>query len=158
MVKNKFWYYLRSDSNFWVKMMIEIYRKGKRKDNIEGYVDGKRYLTRKKKLWGYLEDNVAKHKEGYPLLVLHPDGKITYNEDHDYKEAGYIKQGRIFFLDDTLIYSLNKEKREILAHVNEEIYYLRGENIDSLNDSDFFGIAAIFLELFARSFGDDDDD
>ena len=138
--------------------MIEIYRKGKKKDKIEGYVDGRRYLTRKKKLWGYLEGNVAKHKEGYPLLVLHPDGKITFNEDHDYKEAGYIQEGKIYSLDNTLLFSLHKDKQEIFVHFNEEIYYLRGGNIDNLNDSDFFGIAAIILELFAGGSADDDDD
>ena len=138
--------------------MIEIYRKGKKKDKIEGYVDGRRYLTRKKKLWGYLEGNVAKHKEGYTLLVLHPDGKITFNEDHDYKEAGYIQGGKIYSLDNTLLFSLHKDKQEILVHFNEEIYYLRGGNIDNLNDSDFFGIAAIILELFAGGSADDDDD
>ena len=137
--------------------MIEIYKKGKKKDKIEGFVDEKRYLTRKKKLCGYLEENIAKDKNGYPLLVLYPDGKITNNEDFEYRELGYIKEGRIYSLDNTPIFSLLKDNREIHAHLNEEIYYLRGDNIDKLNDSDFFGIVAIFFDLFARGTLDDDD-
>jgi hypothetical protein len=138
--------------------MIEVYKKGKRKEKIVGYIDGSRYLTRKKKLCGYLEDNIAKHKKGYPLLVLFPDGKITNNKDFDYREQGYIKEGRIYSLDNTPIFTLHKEKGEIHAHLNEKIYYLRGGNIDNLTDLDFFGIATVHLELFGDTTVDDDDD
>jgi len=101
--------------------MIEIYRKGKKKEKIEGFIDGERYLNRKKKLCGYLEENIVKDKKGYPLLVFHPGGKITYNEDSNYEEKGYIIGGKIFSADNTPIFSLSKDKREILNHLNDEI-------------------------------------
>ena len=50
---------------------------------LEGYIDGKRYLDRKKKVWGYLEGNIAKDKEGYPLLILRENGMITWNEGEE---------------------------------------------------------------------------
>jgi hypothetical protein len=129
--------------------MIEIYAKGKKKDKIEGYVDGKKYLTRKKKLWGYLEDNMSKDKSGYPLLVLTEEGKITLNEDWNFEELGYIKEGKIYYSNDKPIFSLDKDKGEIQNHLNGDIFYLRGEGIEKLDDSDFFGITGTIFELFA---------
>ncbi|TFF63817.1 MAG: hypothetical protein EU521_00220 [Promethearchaeota archaeon] len=132
--------------------MIELYKKGKKKDEILGYIDGKKYLRsgRKKKLWGYLEGNVAKHKGGYPLLILRDDGVITLNEDWNYEEQGYLKNNEIRYIDtDDLIFSFHKEKGEIHNHINDKIIYLRGDGIETLDEIDFFGISSIILELFA---------
>ena len=140
--------------------MIEIYTKGKKKDRIEGYIDGKKYLTRKKKLWGYLEDNMAKHKSGYPVLILKDDGKITFNEDWAFKEVGYIKDGKIYDIEDNLEFTLDKEKGEIINHYNNNIIFLRGEGINLLKDDDFFGLMGTMFSLFesAAREGDDDED
>ena len=140
--------------------MIEVYSKGKKKDEIIGLVDGKNYLTRKKKLWGYLDGNAARAKGGYPLLYLKEDGKITLNEDWNHQEQGYLKDGKIYYSgSNKLILSLHKDVGEIHNHLNNKTIYLRGEGIDTLTDTDFFGISAILLELFAgagESEGDDD--
>lgn len=130
--------------------MIEVYSKGKKKDKIIGLVDGKKYLSRKKKLWGYLDGKVAKDKNGYPLLHLKDDGKITLNEDWEYEEQGYLKENKIYYCNtDELILSFHQDKKEIHNHLNNEVIYLRGDNIDSLTNLDFFGMSAILLELFA---------
>jgi len=130
--------------------MIEVYEKGKKKDRTLGFIDGKKYLTRKKKLWGYLEGNVAKHENNYPLLYLKEDGKITLNEDWEYYEQGYIKNGEIRYSgSDELILSLHKDKGEVHHHGSNSITYLRGEGIKDLTDEDFFGMSAILFELFS---------
>jgi len=132
--------------------MIEIYEKGKKKDNSLGYVDGKKYRHsgKKKKLWGYLEENVAKHESGYPLLILRDDGTITLNEDWNYEEQGYLRDNEIHYSgSDELIFSFHKDKGEIHNHINNKTIYLRGEGIDALEKTDFFGICAIILEMFA---------
>lgn len=131
--------------------MIEIYEKGKKKDISLGYVDGKKYrYGKKKKLWGYLEDNVARDESGYPLLILKEDGTITLNEDWNYEEQGYLKDNEIRYSgSDELIFSFHKDKREIQNYVNNKTIYMRGEGIDELDEMDFFGISAILLEMFA---------
>lgn len=138
--------------------MIEVYMKGKKKDKIIGFVDGKKYLSKKKKLLGYLDRNAAKDKNGYPLLYIKDDGKITLNDDWDFEEQGYLKENNIFYSgSDELILSFYKDKSEIQNHINNEKIYLRGEGIETLTDMDFFGISTIFLELFAgpREFEED---
>ena len=130
--------------------MIEVYMKGKKKDNILGFVDGKKYLSKKKKLLGYLDGNAAKDKKGYPLLYIKDDGKITLNDDWDLEEQGYLKENKIFYSgSDEPIFSFYKDKGEIQNHINNEKIYLRGEGIETLTEMDFFGISAIFLELFS---------
>ncbi|MFX1364789.1 MAG: hypothetical protein ACFFCE_17695 [Promethearchaeota archaeon] len=136
--------------------MIEVYLKGKKRDKIIGLVDGKKYLNKKKKLWGYLDEKIAKDKRGYPLLYLKDDGKITLNEDWDYEEQGYLTENKIYYCDtDELILSFHKDKKEIQNHLNNETIYLRGDGIDSLTNLDFFGISAIMLELFAGAGSDE---
>ena len=139
--------------------MIEVYSKEKKKDKIIGLVDGKRYLTKKKKLWGYLDGNVAKDKSRYPLLHLKDDGKIILNEDWEYEEQGYLKENKIYYRDtDELILSFHQDKNEIHNHLNNKTIYLRGDDIGSLTNLDFFGISAIMLELFAGAGLDEGDD
>lgn len=118
------------------------------KKKVAGYIDGQKYLDAKKKLWGYLDGKIAKAKDGYPLLILRDDGVITYNEG---EEQGYIKENKIFWYNDKLIYEFLKEKRQILGSKGEPVLFLEGETreIEQLTNLDFFGIAAIILELFA---------
>jgi len=139
--------------------MIEVYTTGKKKDEIIGLVDGKKFLSRKKKICGYLEGNVARDKRGYALLYLKEDGKITLNEDWEYEEQGYLKEGKIYYIgNDELILSFHKDKNEIHNHLNNKIIYLRGEGIETLTELDFFGICSILLDLFAGAGPDDGDD
>ena len=118
------------------------------KKKTEGFIDGKRYLNKKKKLWGYLDGNVAKDKEGYPLLILREDGVITWNEG---EEQGYQKDNKIFLSNGELIYEFLKEKRQIIDREERPVLYLEGstKEIEELNNLDFFGTAAIILELFS---------
>ena len=115
---------------------------------LEGYIDGKRYLDRKKKVWGYLEGNIAKDKEGYPLLILREDGMITWNEG---EEQGYMKENKIFLPNNELLYEFLKDKRLIQNSQEEIVLQLVGttREIEELGNLDFFGIAAVILELFA---------
>ncbi|MFX0062814.1 MAG: hypothetical protein ACFFC7_11595 [Candidatus Hermodarchaeota archaeon] len=122
--------------------MIEVFNKmGK----LEGYIDGKQYLDRKKRLIGFLEENVAKDKTGYPLLILKDNGEITWNEG---ELQGYLKDSKIYNLQDDLIFEFLKEDGKINNSKEEVVLDLRG-NLEEIEDIDFFGIAAIFLELFA---------
>jgi len=139
--------------------MIEVYTKGKKKDEIIGLVDGKKYLSRKKKLWGYLEGNAAKDKKGYPLLYIKDDGTITLNEEWDFEEQGYLKENKIFYKgSDEIIFSFHKGKYGIENHLNNKVIYLKGDNLENLTEMDFFGISAILLELFAGCGESEEDD
>ncbi len=121
------------------------------KNKLEGYIDGKQYLDQKKNLCGFLDGNVAKDKNGIPLLILRDDGVITYSEELKSEEQGYIKDGKIYHLDGSLIYEFIKEKRQILDSKGEVKLRLEGSIrlIEKLEDVDFFGIATIILELFS---------
>lgn len=140
--------------------MIEVYTKGKKKDDIIGLVDGKKYLSKKRKLYGYLDGNAARDKKGYPLLYIKDDGKITLNDDWNFEEQGYLKENQIFYSgSNELILTFHKDKNEIENHHNNKMIYLRGDGIDTLTNMDFFGISAILLDLFAGAgeFDDDED-
>ena len=56
--------------------MIEVLNK---KEKLEGFIEGKEYLNKKKKLLGFLENDEFKDKSGYTLLILKPNGAITWN-------------------------------------------------------------------------------
>jgi len=130
--------------------MIEIYTMEKGKEKTEGYVDGKTYLDDRKKKWGYLDGNIAKSDDGYPLLILNENGKITLNEDWDYEQVGLLKDGKILVHhDNKMYYSFHKDRKQIFNHQNGAVSYLRGDGIERLDDTDFFGILAIIFELFS---------
>lgn len=123
--------------------MIEVLSK---KEKLEGFIDGKKYFNKKKKLIGFLENDEFKDKSGYTLLIFNPDGNITWNEG---EIQGYLKEDKIYsFLDDRVIFEFKKENGKILDSDGDTILYLKGD-LDSLDDKDFFGIAARFLDLFA---------
>ena len=111
--------------------MIEVYTKGKKKDKIIGLIDGKKYLSKKKKLYGYLDGNAARDKIGYPLLYIKDDGKKTLNEDWNFEEQGHLKENQIFYSGSKEhILSFYKDKGEIQNHYNNKMIYLRGEGIE----------------------------
>lgn len=45
-----------------------------------GFIDGKKYLNKKRKLIGFLENNEFKDETGSTLLILQDNGVITWNE------------------------------------------------------------------------------
>jgi hypothetical protein len=130
--------------------MIEVYTKGKKKVNIFGLIESKKFGNWKKKLMGYLDGIVAKDKNCHPLLYLKDEGKIISNEDWKREEMSYLKDEKIYSIGkDKLLFSFHKVKGEIHNNSKGKVIYLRGEGINELIDLDFFGICAIFLDLFA---------
>ncbi|MFX0074149.1 MAG: hypothetical protein ACFE96_01800 [Candidatus Hermodarchaeota archaeon] len=125
--------------------MIEVYNYRFKKDRIDGYIDGKEYLNRKKKIKAYLEGH--NFYQGVDLLlVLREDGVITYS---DGDEQGRLEDGKIFtYQGGGLLYEFLKEEGKILDSDGNILLELKG-NTSDLDDLDFFGIAAYFLELFA---------
>jgi len=123
--------------------MIEVLNK---KDKLEGYIDGKKYLNKKSKLLGYIENNEFKDKSGYTLLILTEDGNITWNEG---EKQGWLEDGKIYSsFDNRLIFEYKKDKGQILDSEGDVILYFKGD-FEELDDLDFFGIAGQYLELFA---------
>ena len=124
--------------------MIEVYDDKYSKGKIAGYVDGTTYLDKKKRVKAQLEGNkfVA---HGQILLILRDDGVITYSEG---EEQGYIKDGKIYWINDELLYEFSKEEGKILDSSRNVVLKLEGD-YKKLDDRDFFGIAGYFLELFA---------
>ncbi|MHA1271763.1 MAG: hypothetical protein ACTSPY_18395 [Candidatus Helarchaeota archaeon] len=125
--------------------MIECKNK---KGKIIGYVEGTQYLDKKKKLWGYLDDNIAKAKDGFPLLILKDNGNIALD---DGEVLGYLKDNKIYNINDALIYQFIKDEQQIQNNTGQLVLHLEGstEEIEKLTNLDYFGITAIILELFA---------
>ncbi len=118
--------------------MIEVFNK---KHKRIGYVDGKKYLNKKKKLLGFLEENVVKKMNGFPLFKLDEHNSIRSNDGFQY---GFILESKICD-NNGPIFIFSKEKGEILNSDGEVILYLEGD-IENIKDLDFFGIAAIYLK------------
>ncbi len=125
--------------------MIEVYDYRYKKEKIIGYIDGKKYLNKKKKLAAELDGREYKDNKGNLLLILKDDGVITWPEG---LVQGTLKEGKILSFDDTLICKFSENKNEIYDEFGSIVLKLEG-NAENLNDSDFFGITAYFLELFA---------
>ena len=79
------------------------------------------------------------------LLILRDDGIITYSEG---EEQGYIRDGRIYRINDELLYEFSKHEGKILDSRGNVALKLEGD-YEKLDYRDFFGIAGYFLELFA---------
>ncbi|TFF85238.1 MAG: hypothetical protein EU551_04450 [Promethearchaeota archaeon] len=117
------------------------------KEKVIGYIEGKDYLDKKKRRIGWFdEDNsIVRDKNNYPLLIIDEKGIISYN---DGEQVGYLKENKIFFYDDSLIYKLVKDEGKILQYNGDVALILKGE-ISKLNGLDFFGICSLYLELFS---------
>ena len=125
--------------------MIEVYNYRSNKDKIDGYINGKEYLNKKKKLKASLEGNNFYQGDDL-LLILREDGVIMYS---DGDEQGKLKDGKIYtYQGGGLLYEFSKEEGKIYDSDKNLVLELKG-NIEKLDDLDFFGIAGYFLELFA---------
>ncbi len=148
--------------------MIEVndfkYSKGK----LGGYIDGKSYLTKKKKIKASLEGkNYIRFNQ--VVLILRDNGIITLSDGEEqghmkgsefYVQQGYydtylnedleqeIDYEKFTHTGDKLVYTFSKEKGEIYNAEGKLMLQLKG-NIETLEDADYFGIAACFLELYA---------
>ena len=118
--------------------MIEVFNK---KHKRTGYIDGKKYLNKKKKLLGFLDSDIVKKMDGFPLFMLDKHNAIRANDGSQY---GFILESKICD-NNGPIFIFSKEKGEILNSDGEVILYLEGD-IENIEDLDFFGIAAIYLK------------
>ncbi len=122
--------------------MIEIVNK---KTDFGGFVDGDKYLRQDMNIAGYLDGNEYKWSGGETLLILKPNGEITFI-DGDF--AGTLKSGQIFDERGGLLYKFFKRGAKVLDDKGEIALELKGD-VRALGDREFFGIVAHFLELFA---------
>ena len=118
--------------------MIEVFDK---KHKRMGYIDGKKYLNKKKKLLGFLEENVVKRMNGSPIFMLDKHKSIKSNGGSKY---GFILDSKICD-NNGPIFVFSKEKGEILNSEGNTVLYLEGD-FEKIEDVDFCGIAAIYLK------------
>ena len=118
--------------------MLEVYNNKHKKI---GYIDGKKYLDKKKRKMGFLEGNMVKNKNGFPLLKLdkHNDIYLLNNDP-----VGFIINSKISN-DDGPMCEISKEKGEILDPEGSVLLSLEG-NYETLELMDYFGIAATYLK------------
>ncbi len=118
--------------------MIEVFDK---KHKRMGYIDGKKYLNKKKKLLGFLEENVVKRMNGSPIFMLDKHKSIKSNGGSKY---GFILDSKICD-DNGPIFEFSKEKGEIYNSERNTVLYLEGD-LEKIEDVDFCGIATIYLK------------
>jgi hypothetical protein len=118
--------------------MLEVYNN---KHKRIGYIDGKKYLDKKKKKMGFLVENLVKNKNGFPLLKLDKYNTIFNIGD---LQVGFIMDFKIGD-DDGPMCEISKEKGELLDPEGEVLLSLEG-NYETLELIDYFGIAATYLK------------
>lgn len=130
------------------------------KATICGYVDGWRFLTKKKKLLGVIEKTddenyITKLERGLNCLKLNQKKEIFYLDEEE-SFLGYFKNCKIhypngevyveYLEDKSVIQRFRKKTRGRLASF--DIIELKGD-LKDFNEIIFFGIATFFLEIFA---------
>ena len=148
--------------------MIEVYEFRYSKGKLDGYIDGKNYLTKKKKSRASLEGkNYIRYNQ--IVLILRDDGVITLS---DAEEEGFMKGSEFYVYQgyydshidedfeqeidyekftrtgEKLVYTFSKEKGEFYNDEGKLMLQLKG-TIEILEDVDYFGIAACFLGLYS---------
>ncbi|MBD3229657.1 MAG: hypothetical protein GF329_15860 [Candidatus Lokiarchaeota archaeon] len=129
----------RGDDN-----LIKVYDE---KEKLIGFIDGKEYLDKKQNRIGWfdVDQDVVKDKDGYILLSIDKNGTIRYNDE---QEVGYLKDEKIYFYDDSIIFELKRDDGNILRYNGDVVLSLKGD-LSKIDGVDFFGICAIYLELFS---------
>ena len=118
--------------------MLEVYNN---KHKRIGYIDGKKYLDKKKKKMGFLVENLVKNKNGFPLLKLDKhDDILNYNN----AQVGFILDSKIGNDNGTMC-EISKEKGAILDPQGEVLLSLEG-NYETLELMDYFGICTTYLK------------
>ena len=128
------------------------------KKKICGYVDGWRFLTRKKKLLGVIEKTddenyITKYEWGLTCLKLNQKKEILDEEENF---LGYFKNYKIHYPNGEVYVEYLEDKNEIQRFRKKTIrrlatyviIELKGDLTD-FNEIIFFGIANFFLEIFA---------
>jgi hypothetical protein len=116
--------------------MIEILNKKKK----IGFIKGDVYLDKKRRLIGYLEGNIVKNRDGYPLLKLDDHNDIFIGDEL----VGFILDSKIYFREEP-VFEISEEEREIYSIDGENILELKG-NHQNIETSDLIGIATVFLK------------
>ncbi len=123
-----------------------------RKGRLLGSAIGKNYYDENGTLIGYIEGNIYKMNDDYPILTLDKK-KFIRNEDDE--KIGYL-EANFFRFPDSWMYKLSynidrgfsPEKGELYNHKGKIIGYLRGD-IENLIELDYFGILVAFFDLGA---------
>jgi len=118
--------------------MLEVYNN---KHKIIGYIDGKKYFNKKKKKMGFLEGNLVKTKNGFPLLKLDKHNDILNMND---SQVGFVLDSKIGNGDGPMC-EISKEKGELLDPEGAVLLSLEG-NYKTLEVIDYFGIATTYLK------------
>ena len=118
--------------------MLEVYNNKHKKI---GYIDGKKYLDKKKRKTGFLEGNMVKNKNGFPLMKLDEHNDIL---NFNNSQIGFILDSKIGN-DDGPMCEISKEKGEILDPEGEVLLSLEG-NYETLELMDYFGICTTYLK------------
>lgn len=127
---------------------------------ICGYVDGWRFLSKKKKLYGVIEKTEDEHyitklERGLDCLKLNQNKEI-FSLDGEENFLGYFKNYKIHYPNGEVYVEYLEDKSEI-QRFNKKIigrlaYFdiigLKGD-LKDFNELIFFGIATFFLEIFA---------
>ncbi len=121
--------------------MLEVYNN---KHKMIGYIDGKKYLDKKKRKVGFLEGNMVKNKNGFTLLRLDKHNDILLNKDF---QVGFVLDSKIGN-DAGPMCEISKEKGELLDPEGEVLLSLEGDTIliSALELIDYFGIAMTYLK------------
>ena len=130
------------------------------KAKICGYVDGWRFLTRKKELLGVIEKTddenyITKYEWGLSCLKLNQKKEI-FSLDEEENFLGYFKNYIIHYPNGEVYVEYLEDKSEIQRFRKKirgrlasfDIIELKGD-LKDFNEIIFFGIATFFLEIFA---------
>ena len=118
--------------------MLEVYNK---KHKMIGYIDGKKYLDKKKRKIGFLEGNIVKNKNGFNLMKLDEHNNILGFSN---SQIGFVLDSKIG-TDEGPMCEISKEKGAILDPEGEVLLSLEG-NYETLELMDYFGICATYLK------------
>ncbi|MFX1498597.1 MAG: hypothetical protein ACFFBH_13810 [Promethearchaeota archaeon] len=121
-----------------IKTMMKIFNKRHR---LIGYFDGKNFLSKNKKIIGYMENQTVKRADNFTLLRLDEHNDIfIYSGD----QAAFILDSKLC-VDSGPIFEFFMEKGEIRDDKGKTLLFLEG-NSQEITLKDYFGIATMFLK------------
>lgn len=131
-----------------MKERIEVlYIKSNKKENLMGFIEGNKFLSKRGKIKGYVEDNKCYSYWDTCLIV---DGEEIIEGRHG-KKVGYIQDFKIYNSNDYLLFDLNKKKGEVYGYwgqnrVKRIAFKLIG-NLDNLTEMSYIGFLLAFDDL-----------
>lgn len=127
--------------------MIEVYwiNRKKQEEKLHGYIESKQFLDKKRKPRAYVESKTFYFRQDRPAMTL--DDKNIIVDSKTGEKLGYLKDFKIYDLDNSLWYELSKETGEVLDYDGLVVFKLKG-NLDKLDEITFLGFCGHFLEVF----------